>query len=228
VALDPAVAAAGVAAAREVVGDAARRAGRDPASVELLAAVKYLPADDLPVLHAAGITRVGENKADALLAKQAVAGELFTWDFIGHLQSRKARDVVGRVALVHSVESGSTAAQLDRRAEASQDVLVEVNVAADPTKYGVAPAALDHFLEHLASLERVRVRGLMTMPPFTERAEDSRPAFAQLRTIADRCAERWAGTHNFDVLSMGTSQDYVVAVEEGATIVRLGSILYTA
>lgn len=224
--LDPDVVAAGVAAARESVADAARRAGRDPDAVEILAAVKYLSAEDLPVLHAAGVRRVGENTADALLAKQAVAGGLFTWDFIGHLQSRKARDVVGRVALVHSLESDSTAAQLDRRAEATQDVLVEVNVDADPAKYGVLPAALDDFLDRLASLERVRVRGLMTMPAFTEHAEDSRRAFAELRALAARCTDRWAPAHSFEVLSMGTSQDYAVAVEEGATIVRLGSVLY--
>ncbi len=225
--LDLEVAAGGVAAARRVVADAARRAGRDPASIEILAAIKYLPASDLPVLHAAGIRRVGENKVDALLAKQAVAGELFTWDFIGHLQSRKARDVVGRVSLVHSLESDSTAAQLERRAETPQDVLVEVNVADDPGKDGVTPQALDGFLERLAPLERVRVRGLMTMPPFTERPEESRPVFARLRELAAGCAERWAGTHSFEVLSMGTSQDYAVAVEEGATIVRLGSVLYS-
>jgi pyridoxal phosphate enzyme (YggS family) len=225
--LDLEVATAAVAAAREAIAEAARRAGREPTSIEILAAVKYLPAEDLPALRAAGITRVGENKADALLAKQAVAGELFTWDFIGHLQSRKARDVVGRVSLVHSLESDSAAAQLERRAQAPQDVLVEVNVAADPDKDGVQPEGLDDFLEHLAALERVRVRGLMTMPPFTERAEESRPAFARLRELAAGCAERWAPTHAFDVLSMGTSQDYVVAVEEGATIVRLGSILYS-
>jgi len=225
--LDVEVATAAVAAVRESIAEAARRAGREPASIEILAAVKYLPAEDLPALRAAGITRVGENKADALLAKQAVAGDLFTWDFIGHLQSRKVRDIVGRVSLVHSLESDSAAAQLERRAKAPQDVLVEVNVAADPTKDGVPPAGLDDFLERLAALERVRVRGLMTMPPLTERPDESRPAFAQLRELAASCAERWAPTHTFEVLSMGTSQDYVVAVEEGATIVRLGSVLYS-
>lgn len=215
-----------VAAARAAVDEAARRSGRDRGSVDVLAAVKYLPAEDLDVLHAAGIRRVGENKADALIAKQAVAGQLFTWDFIGHLQSRKARDIVGRVTLVHSVQSDSSALQLDKRAEAPQDVLVEVNVAADPAKYGVLPGDLDEFLDRLAVLEHLRVRGLMTMPPFTNDAEASRPAFAELRELATRCGERFAGTHTFDVLSMGTSQDYAVAVEEGATIIRLGGSLY--
>ncbi len=169
---------------------------------------------------------MGENKTESLLEKQARAGDLFTWDFIGHLQSRKVRDVVGRVALLHSLESDSTARQLESRADSPQDVLIEVNVAADPSKYGVLPDGLDAFLERLASLERVRVRGLMTMPPFVDDPEASRPAFARLRELASTCAERWAPTFAFDVLSMGTSQDFAVAVEEGATIVRLGAVLY--
>jgi pyridoxal phosphate enzyme (YggS family) len=223
--LDPSDIAAGVTAAREVVADAARRAGREPGDVEIVAAVKYVDADDLPALHAAGIRRAGENRTDQLEAKQAAHGDLFTWDFIGHLQSRKVRELVGRVALVHALESESAAAQLESRSPAPQDVLVEVNTAADPSKYGVAPADLDGFLEQLAALERVAVRGLMTMPALAETPEDSRAAFAALRETAARAASRWAGTHTFEVLSMGTSQDFAVAVEEGATLVRLGSVL---
>jgi pyridoxal phosphate enzyme (YggS family) len=204
---------------------AARRAGRDPAAIELLAAVKYVETGDLPALHAAGIRRVGENRAEQLIAKQEAHGDLFTWDFIGHLQSRKVRDVVGRVALIHALESDSAAAQIEARAPGPQDVLVEVNVAGDPSKYGVAPDGLDAFLERLAALPEVRVRGLMTMPAFTDDPQASRPAFAALRELAARAAERWRGTHAFDVLSMGTSQDFTVAVEEGATILRLGSVL---
>jgi pyridoxal phosphate enzyme (YggS family) len=224
--LDPTVVSAHVASVHETIAEAARRAGRGPNETEIVAAIKYVDAGDLPVLYEAGIRRVGENRTGALLAKQAAHGSLFTWDFIGHLQSRKARDVVGRVALVHSLESESTAAQLDGRAEEPQDVLVEVNVAADPTKYGIPAAELDVFLERLATLARVRVRGLMTMPAFAEDPEASRPAFADLRELAAACAERWSPQHAFDVLSMGTSQDYLVAIEEGATIVRLGNVLY--
>jgi pyridoxal phosphate enzyme (YggS family) len=217
---------AGYAAARAACDAAARRAGRDPGDVEILAAVKYVERDDLPALAAAGIRRVGENRSEALLAKQPGFEETFTWDFIGHLQSRKVRDVVGRVALVHALQSPSAARQIAERASAPQDVLVEVNVAADPAKYGVLPDALDAFLELLAGLPTVRVRGLMTMPPFVTDPAASRGAFAALRELAARCASRWAPDLAFDVLSMGTSQDYVVAVEEGATIVRLGSVLY--
>jgi pyridoxal phosphate enzyme (YggS family) len=224
--LDPNAVRDHLAAVEETLAEAARRAGRDPASIEIVAAVKYVAAEELPTLAQAGISRVGENRTDALLAKQEVAGSLFTWDFIGHLQSRKARDVVGRVALVHSLETESTAAQIDSRASGPQDALVEVNVAGDPSKYGVLPDALDSFLERLALLEHVDVRGLMTMPAFTLDPEASRPAFARLRELAEACTARFAPRFSFETLSMGTTQDYVVAVEEGATMVRLGSVLY--
>lgn len=218
---------AGVARTRERIAAAAARAGRVPTDVEIVAAVKYLDVEDLPLLHAAGITRVGENRTDQLVAKQAAYGDLFTWDFIGHLQSRKVKEIAGRVALIHSLSTSSTAAQIDTRSPAPQEVLIEVNVAADPAKEGVAPADLDAFLEELAGLGNVVVTGLMTMPAFAEDPEQSRPAFAALRELAAAAGERWAGTHRFDRLSMGTSQDFEVAVEEGATLVRAGSVLLT-
>src|SRR6185503_12398505 len=176
--------------------------------------------DDLAALAEAGVTRVGENRSDALLEKREGYEDAFRWDFIGHLQSRQARDVVGRVELIHALSSESTARQIDSRSERPQGVLVEVNTAADPAKEGVAPDDLDAFLELLAGLPNIRVQGLMTMPAFAEEPAASRPAFAALRELAARCAERYAGTHAFDVLSMGTSQDYAVAAAEGATIVR--------
>jgi pyridoxal phosphate enzyme (YggS family) len=219
---------AGVAAARERIAAACARSGRDPAGVEIVAAVKYLLVEDLPLLHAAGIRRVGENRADQLVAKQDAHGDLFTWDFIGHLQSRKVREIAGRVALIHSLSTASAAQQVDARSSAPQDVLIEVNTAADPGKEGVAPDDLDAFLEPLAALPNVRVRGLMTMPALAEDPGASRPAFAALRELAAAAAERWAGTHAFEHLSMGTSQDFEVAVEEGATLVRLGSVLLAA
>jgi pyridoxal phosphate enzyme (YggS family) len=217
---------AALAGIRAEVDEAAVRSGRAADDVRILAAVKYLARDDLPALVEAGVELVGENRAEALLAKRPGFEDACRWDFIGHLQSRKVRDVVDRVALIHAVQAESTARQIAERATRDQDVLVEVNVAGDPSKYGVTPGALDAFLEVLAGLERVRVRGLMTMPAFAADAEASRPAFAALRELAGRCAERWQGAHVFDELSMGTSQDYRVAAEEGATIVRLGSVLY--
>jgi pyridoxal phosphate enzyme (YggS family) len=216
---------ANLAAARAAIAAAAQRSGRDAAAVELLAAVKYVAPEDMATLAAAGIELVGENRVEQLLAKQA-AGPAFTWDFIGHLQSRKARDLAGRVRLVHSLSTLSAAERLDRSSETPTACLVEVDVAGEESKQGIAPEALDEFLGALAALANIRIEGLMTMPPLTASAEASRPYFAALRELAGTLTGRWAPQHRFDRLSMGTSQDYAVAVEEGATIVRLGSTLY--
>jgi pyridoxal phosphate enzyme (YggS family) len=224
--IDAAAVGARLASAREALDEAARRAGRDPAGVEILAATKYVAADDVPALVEAGLRVLGENRTDALMAKQAVSPPGVTWDFIGALQSRKARDVVGRVRLVHSLATHSAAEQLDRRADEPVRCLVEVNLAHEETKAGVPERDIDAFLEALAPLERVAVEGLMTMPPLAAEPEASRPYFARLRDLADALGGRWAGRFSFARLSMGTSQDYAVAAGEGATIVRLGSTLY--
>ncbi|MEA2287483.1 MAG: dependent protein [Solirubrobacteraceae bacterium] len=187
--------------------------GRDPDTVELLAAVKYVPAQDIGALAEAGITVAGENRAQDLEAKAAAHPEL-TWDFIGHLQSRKVRQVLPLVRWVHSVASDSVLRELGRHGTPQTEVLIEVNVAGEEDKSGVAPAQLDDVIARCPA----RVVGLMTMPPLAGRPEDSRRWFAALAELA---AER-----GLPQLSMGTSQDYVVAVEEGATIVRLGSTLY--
>jgi hypothetical protein len=187
-------------------------AGRDPDEVELLAAVKYVPLDELPKLARAGVKLVGENRAQELIAKHEAHGELFEWDFIGALQSRKVKDVTPVVRLIHSVASESALAQLERHP--AREVLIQVNVAGEHGKAGVPPGDLGAFLEACP----VPVGGLMTMPPFVERPEDSRRHFARLAELA--------AEHGLLRLSMGTSQDYEVAVEEGATIVRLGSVLY--
>jgi pyridoxal phosphate enzyme (YggS family) len=189
-------------------------AGRDPADVEVLAAIKYVPVDELPVLAEAGVTLVGENRAQDLAAKSEAMGDAFTWDFIGHLQSRKVRDIVGRVRYIHSVASDSALAQLARHGTASTQVMIEVNVAGEAGKSGIAPAELADFIQRCP----VSVVGLMTMPPLARRPQDNRRYFAALRELADR--------HELPQLSMGTTQDYGAALQEGATIVRLGSILF--
>ena len=180
--------------------------------VEILAATKYVEADDLPGLAEAGIELVGENRAQDLLAKQDAHGDLFTWDFIGQLQSRKVKDVAPNVRLIHSLASDSAMRRLEEHP--AKEVLIQVNVAGEEGKAGVEPAELGDFIARCP----VPVTGLMTMPPFVERAEDNRRHFARLAELA--------GEHGLARLSMGTTQDYVVAAEEGATIVRLGSILY--
>lgn len=215
-----------LSAVRDRIAAAARRAGRDAAEVEVLAAVKYVPVDLMGALADAGVTLVGENTAQALIAKQERWGERFTWDFIGHLQSRKTKDVLPRVRLIHSVDSDSVVEQIERHAEQRVEVLLEVNAAGEESKNGVPLAGVNAFVERASRAEHVVFGGLMTMPPFTERPEDVRPHFARLRELRDRLRGDWGGRHDFAALSMGTTQDYEVAVEEGATIVRLGSVLY--
>jgi hypothetical protein len=200
--------------ARRVADNLARVREEVGEGVQVLAAVKYVALDELGVLAEAGVTVVGENRAQELEAKSAAHPEL-TWDFIGHLQSRKVKQVLPLVRWIHSVASDSALTQLGRHGDAQTEVLVEVNVAREEGKSGVMPDELDAFLERCP----VRVVGLMTMPPFTERAEDSRRWFAALAELAD--------ARGLPELSMGTSQDYVVASQEGATIVRLGTSLYT-
>jgi uncharacterized pyridoxal phosphate-containing UPF0001 family protein len=180
--------------------------------VEILAAVKYVDADELPALAEGGIELVGENRAQELIAKQERHGDLFTWDFIGALQSRKVKDVAPRVRLIHSVASESALARLAEHP--APEVLIQVNVANEDGKAGIAPAELGRFIARCP----VPVTGLMTMPPAVAKPEDNRRHFARLAELA--------GEHGLTRLSMGTSQDYVVAAQEGATVVRLGSVLY--
>jgi PLP dependent protein len=196
----------------ERVRDRIAATGRNPAEVEILAAIKYVSADELPALAEGGIELVGENRAQDLLAKRERYAGDFTWDFIGALQSRKVKDVAPNVRLIHSVASGSVLRQLEKYP--AGEVLIEVNVAGEESKAGIEPGELAHYIE----ASPVPVTGLMCMPPFTENPEGSRPHFVRLAELA--------AEHGLRRLSMGTSQDYAVAVEEGATIVRLGSVLY--
>ena len=185
----------------------------DP-SITVLAAVKYLDAEDLPALWAAGIRVVGENRAQALQEKAAAAREQFTWDFIGQLQSRKVKTVLPLVRWIHSVASDSALKELAKHGTPDTEVLVEVNIAGEEGKSGIAPGELGGFLERCP----VTVVGLMTMPPLADRPEDSRRWFAALAQLA--------AEHGLRELSMGTTQDFAVAAQEGATIVRVGNRLY--
>jgi len=182
--------------------------------VEILAATKYIREQDMGALADAGVELVGENRLQDLEAKRERWGERFTWDFIGNLQSRKVKRILPLVRLIHSVSSDSVLAQLEKHGQPGTEVLVEVNLSGEEGKGGIEPGELDAFIGRCP----VRVSGLMTMPPFTEDPEASRPYFARLASLAsERGLER---------LSMGTSQDWQVAVEEGSTIIRLGSVLW--
>ncbi len=180
--------------------------------VTVVAATKYVSLEEMRVLAEAGIEVVGENRAQALATKQARYGAAFRWHFIGHLQSRKTALVSELCELCHSLASESAARQL------SIPALVEVNLAGEETKSGIAPEELDGFLE-LCRQTGIEVRGLMTMPPLASDPEASRPSFRRLRELAER--------FNLPQLSMGTSQDYLVAAEEGATFIRVGSVLWS-
>ncbi len=182
--------------------------------VELLAASKYVPLEEMGALAEAGVELVGENRQQHLEAKHERWGDAFAWDFIGNLQSRKVKRLLPICRLIHSVATESALEQLGRHGGPETEILVEVNVAGEAGKGGVAPAELGELVARCP----VRVGGLMTMPPFSTDPEDSRPHFARLAELA--------AEHGLNRLSMGTSQDWPVAVEEGATIVRLGTALY--
>jgi uncharacterized pyridoxal phosphate-containing UPF0001 family protein len=203
--LDPVRIAANLERARATAGE----------GVEILAATKYVPLEEMGALAEAGITLVGENRQQDLAAKQERWGDAFEWDFIGNLQSRKVSQLLPVCRLIHSVASDSALDRLRRHGDSSTEVLVEVNVAGEQGKSGIDPRGLGDFIAELAP---VRVSGLMTMPPFSLNPEASRPHFARLAELA--------AEHGLSRLSMGTSQDWEVAVEEGATIVRLGTALY--
>lgn len=209
--IDPERVRATMAEVREEIAQACERVGRNPGGVEVVTATKYLPVEKMGLLAEAGIGLVGENRAQDLVAKAERWPGLFEFDFIGHLQSRKVKQIAPLVRLVHSVASDSVLAQLERHATPQARILVQVNVAGEEAKDGVAPKDLGAFIAR----SPVPVVGLSTMPPFTEDPEQSRPWFSQLAELA--------GEHGLAELSMGTTQDFPVAVEEGATLVRVGS-----
>ncbi len=202
--LDPAKIAANLERARELAGP----------GVEILAATKYVPLEEMGALAEAGVRLVGENRQQDLAAKHERWGDAFEWDFIGNLQSRKVKQLLPICRLIHSVASESALEQLGRNGGPETEVLAEVNVAGEEGKGGVSPSGLGEFIARCP----VRVVGLMTMPPFSVDPEASRSHFARLAELA--------AEHGLRRLSMGTSQDWQVAVQEGATIVRLGTALY--
>jgi PLP dependent protein len=202
--IDTAKLSANLEEARALAGDRA----------EILVATKYVPLEEMGKLAEAGVRLVGENRQQDLAAKHERWGDAFEWDFIGNLQSRKVKQVLPLCRLIHSVATDSVLAQLGKHADPETEILVEVNVSGEEGKGGVEPEELSAFIERAP----VRVTGLMTMPPFSPDPEHSRPYFARLAELAD--------ANGLSRLSMGTSQDWRVAIEEGATIVRLGHALF--
>ncbi|GKS57171.1 UPF0001 protein [Nitrospira sp.] len=221
-----------IEAIRAALRAAARRAGRDASSVRLLAATKTVSVDRVRTALAAGLRLFGENRLQEAMPKiEALASEPIEWHFIGRLQRRKVKQVVGRFALIHSVDSVELAEEINRRAEGAgliQPVLLEVNVAGEASKGGFAPHTVAEILPALAAMPHLSVRGLMTIPPYTEDPEGSRSAFRSLRALSVELSRKGMAGMAFDELSMGMSNDFAVAVEEGATIVRIGTALFGA
>lgn len=207
---------------RDRVDEGAARSGRPAGSVEVVVAGKYIEPQEAPALVEAGIAVVGENRLQDIEAKRAEVGDALVFDFIGHLQRRKVRDVLARTRLIHSVDSARLAAEIAKRAEGAVRVLVEVNIAGEDTKGGIVAAEVPAFIEELSRHPDLEIGGLMAMPPAVTDPDDNRRHFAATRALRDELRGRWAGRHGFEELSMGTSQDYVVAAEEGATMVRVG------
>ena len=212
-----------LARVRENVEGALERGGRGPGEARVLVASKYYGMEQVGALEGAGADLLGENRVEDLVRKQEVFGDRFEWHFIGHVQRRKAREVAPRVSLVHSIDSVRLVEELEKRApEGGVEVLFQVNVSGEESKYGVSEGEVEALLEAAAATEgRVLARGFMTLAPLVEDPEDVRYIFAKLRTIRDRLRKSWGPHFDLSELSMGMSGDYVVAVEEGATLVRI-------
>ncbi len=220
--------AARLEAVRRQVADAADVAGRDPEDVRIVAVTKTVGVAEVQQAIAAGCHDFGENRVQEFVGKHALfPGE--RWHFIGTLQSNKARDVVGRAHLIHSVDSIKLLRAIDRHAldaRVVQPVLLEVNVSGEESKHGFAPDELADALRSARDLGNVEVRGLMTMAPLVRKGEDVRWVFRELRNLLERLQGLRIGTHDLTELSMGMTNDFAQAVEEGATIVRVGRAIF--
>lgn len=214
------------------IRSAEQASGRPKGSVRLVAATKAVSSERIREGIAAGLTFAGENRLQEALPKiEALQGEPIKWHFIGQLQRRKARSVIGIFELIHSVDSLDLAQEIDRRAEAAglrQEILLEVNIGGEGSKAGFQPDELDRLLSRFGTLMHVAVKGLMTIPPPVDVAEQARPYFRALRELARRLALQAIPRISMDELSMGMSNDYQVAIEEGATLVRVGTAIFGA
>ncbi len=214
---------------RERVARAAERAGRSPDDVLIVGASKQVEVARIEQAMAAGLRHVGENYVQEAKPKVAALGSRVTWHFIGHLQTNKARDAVRMFDVIHSLDRLELAKELSKRAVALgkvMDVFVEVNIAGEETKSGIAPDEVEGLMRQAAELPNLRVRGLMTMPPLFDDPEKSRPYFRALRTLKENLTQKNISNVELSHLSMGMTADFEVAIEEGATIVRIGTGIF--
>jgi len=218
-----------LSAVQRNIDEAARRAGRDPRDVTLIAVTKTVDAERTDEIIALGVQHIGESRIQDAKLKYPLIVSGVRWHLIGHLQTNKAKDAVRMFDVIHSVDSAKVAAAISQeavKAEKTVDVLVEVNISGETSKYGLPAAELEGVLRVIAGLPGIRVVGLMTMAPLSDNPEDARHCFRKLRELKDRMNEAKINNINLKHLSMGMSQDYVVAVEEGATLVRVGTALF--
>ena len=216
---------------RERIEAACRRAGRDPEEVTLLAVSKRKPLSDIETLLALGQKDFGENYVQELLDKEEKVTEPVRWHMIGHLQTNKVRQIVGKTALIHSVDSVRLAERIEREAgkrDLSADILIQVNVAHEDSKFGLDTGQTEELIRKISTFPHVRVRGLMTSAPFVEDSEKNRCYFRKLHKLFVDIGSKNIDNVSMDILSMGMTNDYEVAIEEGATMVRIGTAIFGA
>jgi PLP dependent protein len=217
-----------LAAVEQRIAAACARANRKREEVKIIAVTKYVDADTIGDLLAIGVEHIGENRVQDALPKFERYGHLGTWHFIGHLQTNKVKDVVGKFPFIHSLDRLSLARELNKRGEALNRVVscfLQLNISGEETKFGLSPNDVLAFLQETSNMKHIKIVGLMTMAPFVENPEEARPVFRGLREWKDRI-NGWNFPHAaINELSMGMSNDFEVAIEEGATYIRLGSVL---
>ncbi len=211
------------------IASAAKRAGRDPSTVRLVVVTKTVDQDRIREAVAAGAGILGENRVQEAKGKIEALGNVASWHLIGHLQTNKAKYAVKLFDLIHSVDNRELAAEIDRQAAKTgkvQDILIEVNIAGEASKAGMAVKQAPALVAEVGRLKNVSIKGLMTMPPYSEDPEASRPYFTVLRELAETIAKENIPNVSMDELSMGMSGDFEVAIEEGATLVRVGTAIF--
>lgn len=214
-----------LASLKERIEIACHRANRNPEEITIIGVTKYVSTERAEELLETGIVDLGENRTDELLVKHEQIGERANWHFIGTLQSRKVRDIIGKVKMVHSLERESVAKQINNRSEEVVPCFVQVNVSGEASKHGLEPESVEDFIRSLEKYEKVKVVGLMTMAPHIEDEEEIRQVFRKLRELRDEIRDKGYAHAPCEYLSMGMSNDFEIAIEEGATHIRIGSIL---
>lgn len=214
-----------LATLKQNIENACKRVNRNPDDITIIGVTKYVTVDRTNELLEAGVSNVGENRTEGLVEKYEQIGDRANWHFIGTLQSRKVRDIIGKVKMIHSLERESVARQINNRSEEVIPCFIQVNVSGEESKHGLEPEDVLHFINELEAYEKVKVVGLMTMAPHIEDRDEIRRVFRRLATLRDEVKAKQLSHAPCEYLSMGMSNDYDIAIEEGATHIRVGSIL---